>query len=160
MMVEHTQAHLSRTIESSLPNSVKEKTKRQMEYYMGAKLIEIGIDRKSAIYRWSVEKQENSETWTYSAYWGDSKEKLSRIAPPLIGAELIDCARANASEGVEKTAMLSGYGQDLNSFRQALQEAGAEMGLAIESLKDLLGPPPSLKPRKNIEIAPETPNTL
>ncbi len=47
-----------------------------MEYYMGAKLIEIGVDPKAAIYRWSLETKGNKEVWTYSAYWGDSKEQL------------------------------------------------------------------------------------
>ncbi|MBD1849618.1 hypothetical protein H6F87_06340 [Cyanobacteria bacterium FACHB-502] len=75
-MAKHTQAHLSRTIEKSKPNSVRDMTKRQMEYYMGAKLIEIGIDPQAVIYRWSVEERGISEVWTYSAYWGDSREKL------------------------------------------------------------------------------------
>ena len=43
---------------------------------MGAKLIEVGINPNSAIYRWSVETKGNNEVWTYSAYWGDSKEQL------------------------------------------------------------------------------------
>ena len=43
---------------------------------MGAKLIEIGIDPQAVIYRWSVEERGISEVWTYSAYWGDSREKL------------------------------------------------------------------------------------
>lgn len=51
-------------------------TKRQMEYYMGAKLIEIGVDPQTATYRWSVEQRGIAEVWTYSAYWGDSKDKL------------------------------------------------------------------------------------
>ncbi len=75
-MAKHTQAHLTRTIEKNKPNSLKEMTKRQMEYYMGAKLLEIGVDPKSAIYRWSVESRGVNEAWTYSAYWGDSKDKL------------------------------------------------------------------------------------
>ncbi|WP_421654531.1 hypothetical protein [Leptothermofonsia sp. ETS-13] len=75
-MAKHTQAHLSRTIDKSKPTGLKDMTKRQMEYYMGAKLIEIGVDPKSAIYRWSMEVKGNNEVWTYSAYWGDSKEKL------------------------------------------------------------------------------------
>ncbi|MBD2025673.1 hypothetical protein [Leptolyngbya sp. FACHB-711] len=75
-MAKHTQAHLSRTIEKSKPNSVRDMTKRQMEYYMGAKLIEIGIDPQAVIYRWSVKERGISEVWTYSAYWGDSREKL------------------------------------------------------------------------------------
>ncbi len=66
---------MSKTINKNNPESVKDLTKRQMEYYMGAKLIEVGINPKSAIYRWSLETKGNSEIWTYSAYWGDSKEQ-------------------------------------------------------------------------------------
>lgn len=43
---------------------------------MGAKLIEIGVEPNSAIYRWSTELKGNNEVYTYSAYWGDSKERL------------------------------------------------------------------------------------
>lgn len=43
---------------------------------MGAKLIEVGVDPKVAIYRWSVEPRGSREVWTYSAYWEDSKEHL------------------------------------------------------------------------------------
>ncbi len=75
-MAKHTQAHLTRTVEKNKPNSLKEMTKRQMEYYMGAKLLEIGIDPKTAIYRWSTEINGSNEVYTYSAYWGDSKEKM------------------------------------------------------------------------------------
>ncbi|WAL62686.1 hypothetical protein [Thermocoleostomius sinensis] len=75
-MAKHTQAHLSRTIEKNKPPALKERTKMQMEYYMGAKLIEVGVDPKSAIYRWSMETRGNNEVWTYSAYWGDSREKV------------------------------------------------------------------------------------
>lgn len=75
-MAKHTQAHMSRTLEKRQPEFLKQRTKDQMEYYMGAKLIEVGINPKSAIYRWSVEDKGNNEVWTYSAYWGDSKDKL------------------------------------------------------------------------------------
>jgi hypothetical protein len=77
-MAKHTQAHMTRTIEKSRPSGLKDMTKRQMEYYMGAKLIEIGVDPKLAVYRWSMENKGNSEVWTYSAYWGDSKEQLAQ----------------------------------------------------------------------------------
>ncbi len=75
-MAKHTQAHLPRTIDKKLPPPLKERTRQQMEYYMGAKLIEIGVEPKSAIYRWSIEDKGTQETWTYSAYWGDSKDKI------------------------------------------------------------------------------------
>ena len=75
-MARHTQAHMSRSIDKRRPSGAKEMTKNQMEYYMGAKLLEIGVNPKSAIYRWSVETKGNDEVWTYSAYWEDSKERL------------------------------------------------------------------------------------
>ncbi|EDX75656.1 hypothetical protein MC7420_6311 [Coleofasciculus chthonoplastes PCC 7420] len=75
-MPKPTQAHMSRTISKSQPSGAKDMTKRQMEYYMGAKLIEVGVNPKSAIYRWSVEDKGSREVWTYSAYWSDSKEEL------------------------------------------------------------------------------------
>ena len=75
-MAKHTQAHLSRNIEKNQPSFLKERTKEQMEYYMGAKLIEIGVNPKSAIYRWSMEMKGNNEVWTCSAYWDDSKERI------------------------------------------------------------------------------------
>lgn len=75
-MAKHTQAHISRTIAKNQPSVLKDRTKNQMEYYMGAKLLEIGVNPKSAIYRWSMETQGSNEVWTYSAYWGDSKETL------------------------------------------------------------------------------------
>lgn len=76
-MAKHTQAHLPRKVEKNLPQPLKDRTQQQMEYYMGAKLLEVGVNPKSAIYRWSVEEAGNRyERWTYSAYWGDSKETL------------------------------------------------------------------------------------
>jgi hypothetical protein len=45
---------------------------------MGAKLIEVGVNPKSAIYRWKTEVQGANEVWTYSAYWGDSRQKLEQ----------------------------------------------------------------------------------
>lgn len=77
-MAKHTQAHMSKTIEKYRSEAAKEMAKKQMEYYMGAKLIEIGVEPKSAIYRWTLEEKGSSEVWTYSAYWGDSKEKVLR----------------------------------------------------------------------------------
>jgi hypothetical protein len=75
-MAKHTQAHLSRTIAKNQPSVLRERTKRQMEYYMGAKLLEIGVDPQSAIYRWSSENKGWDEVLTYSAYWEDSKAQV------------------------------------------------------------------------------------
>lgn len=75
-MAKPTQAHLPRSWDKALPPGQKEMEKRKMRYYMDAKLLEVGIEPKSVIYRWSVESKGSKECWTCSAYWGDSKAKL------------------------------------------------------------------------------------
>ncbi|MGF1513527.1 MAG: hypothetical protein ACFB5Z_07510 [Elainellaceae cyanobacterium] len=75
-MAKPTQAHLPKTLDKGLPLSQKEMEKRKMRYYMDAKLLEVGVDPKTVIYRWSVEPQGTRERWTCSAYWGDSKDKI------------------------------------------------------------------------------------
>lgn len=75
-MAKHTQAHMSRKVSRSKPGGLSQMTRTQMEYYMGAKLIEIGVNPKDAIYRWSSAVQGDDVVWTYSAYWGDSKDAL------------------------------------------------------------------------------------
>ena len=152
-MAKHTQAHLTRTLNKNQPWDLKQRTKSQMEYYMGAKLLEIGVDPQSAIYRWSVEAKDGEEAWTYSAFWGESKEQLLSGKQPLTGVELIDCARANAERGVEIATQLCGYGQEIGRFQEALKQAGTKIGLDIKSLGDLLGTP-------GIEVAPDTPSSL
>ncbi len=71
-----TQAHITKLISKSQSEFLKARTKKQTEYYMGAKLIEVGINPDQAIYRWKVVDKGLKEEWTYSAYWGDSKEKI------------------------------------------------------------------------------------
>lgn len=75
-MAKPTQAHLARTVERNQSSFFRDRTRQQMEYYMGAKLIEVGVDPKIAIYRWASEIKGNQEVLTYSAYWGDSKERI------------------------------------------------------------------------------------
>ena len=137
-MAKSTQAHLSRTFKRHQSLEFKEKNKRQMEYYMGAKLIEVEVNPQSALYRWSVKRTESEETWTYHAYWGESKEQVLSGKLPLTGTDLIDCARANALQGKATTALLCGYGEDFSSFETALLQAGQQMGLKIQALSDLL----------------------
>jgi hypothetical protein len=137
-MNKPTQAHLSRTVNMNQPGAVLQQTKRQMKYYMGAKLIEIGVDPKSALYRWSVSTQGSQHVWTISAYWDESKDKLLSGEIPLTDIELINCARANAAGNLGMVAKLCGYGEDITAFQEALTEAAHQMGLKVESLKDLL----------------------
>ncbi|MBD2102710.1 hypothetical protein [Leptolyngbya sp. FACHB-261] len=57
---------------------------------------------------------------------------------PLHGTDLVDCARANAREGIEVAANLCGYGQDLTTFSQELKQACQDMGIQIDELSDLM----------------------
>lgn len=137
-MAKSTQAHLSRTVNKNQPLELRHKTLSQMQYYMGAKLIEVGVDPQSVMYRWSVKNQEDEQICTLSAFWGESRTKLLSGENPLSGAELIDCARANTSAGVETAAQLCGYGSDLDRFRETLKQTLAEMGLSTKSFQKLL----------------------
>ena len=156
MMSKPTQAHMSRNLKRNDSRPYKEKIKNQMEYYMGAKLIEVGVNPQSAIYRWSLEIKNNQEIWTYSAYWGDSKEQVLSGKMPLTGTDLINCARANAEQGIEKTAQLCGYGDDVQQLKTALKHAGEQMGIELKSFRDLLEDPRKLRGRSGIEVAPDT----
>ena len=71
-----TQAHISKLISKSQSEFLRGRTKKQTEYYMGAKLIEVGVNPDKAIYRWTVVDKGMKEEWTYSAYWDDSREKI------------------------------------------------------------------------------------
>ncbi len=155
-MTKHTQAQITRTVNKNQPSEVLEKTQNQMEYYMGAKLVEIGVDPKSAIYRWSVSNQDNEKLWTLTAYWGSDKEKLLSGKMPLSGIDLIDCARANASSGLETTAILCGYGSDVSGFQEAVQQACSQLGLNIKSLNDLSEP----QSNRGIDFAPDNNSSL
>ena len=137
-MTKHTQAHLTRTVSRNQPSAMLEKTQSQMEYYMGAKLMEMGVEPKSAIYRWSVSNKDDEKLWTLSAYWDEDKEKLLSGKMALTGIDLIDCARANATSGLQTTTQLCGYGEDVSAFQEALQQASSQLGLHIESLNDLI----------------------
>jgi hypothetical protein len=73
---KHTQAHLSRSIPKGQSEFFKKRTRSSMEYYMGAKLIEVGVNPKNTIYRWTSEIKGDKEVITCSAYWGESRQKI------------------------------------------------------------------------------------
>ena len=137
-MPKSTQAHLERAIDKNQSKEAKQKTLSQMHYYMGAKLIEVGIDPQAVLYRWSVKHQADAQIFTYSAFWGESRRKLLSGEEPLTGEELINCARANASTGIENAAKLCGYASDISGFQSALKQTSQNLGLEIESLNKLI----------------------
>ncbi len=57
---------------------------------------------------------------------------------PLKGTELVDCARANAKQGIETAAYQCGYGEDLNTFARELRKACEEMNLQVKELNELI----------------------
>jgi hypothetical protein len=60
--------------------------------------------------------------------------KLERLQ----GTELVDCARANAKQGIETAAFQCGYGDDLNLFAQDLRLACEQMNLQTKELSELI----------------------
>jgi hypothetical protein len=159
-MAKQTQAHLTRTFKKDQSSAALDQLKNKMDYYMGAKLMEIGVNPKSAVYRWSVSTKGEEISWTLSAYWDEDREKLLSGKIPLTGTDLIDCARANASSGLETATKLCGYGEDVRGFEGALKQACSDLGLHIESLKELMSNIPYLKGHQGVEVTPNTNSSL
>lgn len=78
---------------------------------------------------------------------------------PLTGIDLLNCAQANAKEGLEAASQYCGYGLDCSSFMAALQDAAQDKGITLEKLSDLLNLD-DLRPSPGEAIAPESPGEL
>ncbi|MEN9518808.1 MAG: hypothetical protein RLZZ381_1396 [Cyanobacteriota bacterium] len=79
----------------------------------------------------------------------------------LQGIELIDCAKANAKQGVEVAASLSGYEKNVDLFIENLQVACQQIGVKISELEDLITDQQLAKEnRQVIEISPDTADEL
>ncbi|NJK36792.1 MAG: hypothetical protein HC835_18240 [Oscillatoriales cyanobacterium RM2_1_1] len=78
---------------------------------------------------------------------------------PLTGIELIDCARANAREGVATAAKLAGYGTEIDTFQQELQQACQDIGVEIHELNELIETPKTW-PVPGFEVAPDSSSDL
>ncbi|HEY9853198.1 MAG TPA: hypothetical protein V6D28_27245 [Leptolyngbyaceae cyanobacterium] len=79
---------------------------------------------------------------------------------PLMGTDLIDCAKANAKQGIETAAYLCGYGKNLDNFKQNLVQACDNIGVQVYELSDLITDQQTVKESGGLEIAPETPSNL
>jgi hypothetical protein len=79
---------------------------------------------------------------------------------PLQGIELIDCAKANAKQGIQTATELCGYGQDLEGFKRELQQACQGIGVEIVELSDLITDQQTVMGNGGIEVAPDTPSEL
>lgn len=79
---------------------------------------------------------------------------------PLKGLELVDCAKANAPQGLETATYQCGYGSDLTTFKQALKQACEGIGVEIHELSDLITDQQVVMQNAGIEVAPDTPSEL
>ncbi|MEA5619653.1 hypothetical protein VB711_17660 [Cronbergia sp. UHCC 0137] len=61
-----------------------------------------------------------------------------KLTTRLHGTELVDCARANAKQGIEIAAFQCGYNNDLNAFTQELRQACEKMNLKVKELNELI----------------------
>jgi hypothetical protein len=75
----------------------------------------------------------------------------------LQGIELIDCAKANAKQGVEVAAALSGYENNEDLFIENLKAACQQIGVNVSELGDLTTDQQVAKENiRVIEVAPDT----
>lgn len=80
---------------------------------------------------------------------------------PLQGTELVDCARANAKQGIETATLQCGYGEDVNTFARELKQACEQMNLQVKELTQLITDQEMLLQIGSGEIvAPDTPSEL
>ncbi len=82
------------------------------------------------------------------------------LPTPLQGTELIDCAKANAKQGLSIAAKQCGYGERIEDFQQNLKQACQKIGVEIEQLRDLITDRQLATEERGIEIAPETKSKL
>jgi hypothetical protein len=75
---------------------------------------------------------------------------------PLKGAELVDCAKANAADGAEVAAERCGYNQDVQAFQAALKSACADMAVDIETLADLITPQQRVISQGGMAVSPDS----
>jgi hypothetical protein len=78
----------------------------------------------------------------------------------LQGIELIDCAKANAKQGIAIAARQSGY-DDTDLFINNLTQACEKIGVHINELEDLITDQQTAKENREVtEISPDTPSQL
>jgi hypothetical protein len=66
------------------------------------------------------------------------KNRVMASPTPLKGTELVDCARANANQGIQTASYQCGYGDNLNQFAQELRNACENMNLQVKELTQLV----------------------
>ena len=79
----------------------------------------------------------------------------------LQGIELINCAKANAKQGVKVAAAQSGYDQNIGLFVENLHVACQQIGVDINELSDLITDQQIAKENRRVEeVAPYSESEL
>ena len=78
----------------------------------------------------------------------------------LQGIELIDCAKANAKQGVAIAAEQCGYDRNVGLFVENLHKACQQIGVNIQEFDDLITDQEIAKQEKVMDIAPDTVSEL
>ncbi len=79
----------------------------------------------------------------------------------LQGIELIDCAKANAKQGIAIAAKNSGYEQNTDLFIANLHQACQQIGVDINELDDLITDQQVAKTNRKVkEISPDSTENL
>lgn len=78
----------------------------------------------------------------------------------LQGIELIDCAKANAKQGVAIAAEQCGYERNVGLFVENLHKACQQIGVNINELEDLITDQQIAKQNKVMDIGPDTVSDL
>jgi hypothetical protein len=78
---------------------------------------------------------------------------------PLHGTELIDCAQANAKEGILVAAHQCGYSNNIDTFQHELKVALEHIGIKNKDFEDLVEMV-ALEPNSEFQIAPDTATNL
>lgn len=79
---------------------------------------------------------------------------------PLKDTDLVDCARANAKQGVTTAAELCGYGNDIKTFQHELKKACDRMGVKFNELSDLITDQEEMLKLGGEIVAPDTASEL
>ncbi|MDJ0568262.1 MAG: hypothetical protein QNJ53_04380 [Pleurocapsa sp. MO_192.B19] len=75
----------------------------------------------------------------------------------LQGIELINCAKANAKQGVAVAAEQSGYNKNIGLFIENLHKACQQIGVDINELYDLITDQQIAQENRKVrEISPDT----
>ena len=78
---------------------------------------------------------------------------------PLHGTELVDCAQANAKQGISVAAQQCGYHDNIETFQRELTDALEHIGVKNKDFDDLLKTV-VVRPEIGIKIAPDTSTEL